>query len=523
MNQRESIEDEVQAIFDSNSQISKAEAWARAYRREKRDADKRAELAKSAPNASVSKMEFEVSTEGSVGSIFKADDDFVIWGPASVEVVDKEDDRIKATALEDALPQLLKRSRLSYEHSDQIVGDILEGFSTDEPVEVDINGKSYERTDFPTDVLELEGQEPGLYVAGNVYNDTNKSQEVRKQIESGDVDSYSISGEAIVTEMAVKDGRTFTDILKIDLSAVTLCSEGMNQKAKFDVVSKMDDKYRSSLDPQRAASIAKSRLEKTMGNNNDNDDVQKFVDALDKTLDERLPNGEIATKQDVEEMVDERVKAQEGSPAEGTADRPDGDSDTPTNQEDEYTGDSGEWGQDPTEHSDKVEQTKSDSYSREELKSILPDDQFKAIEPVLDQKADEFGEPEETVDPTDERPEEMIDEPEGPAEDPMEDDPMEDEMDGPDPVMASKAVENIDLNRLPQHQALELLKAQERGRNLHKTGSGAVQTNLGVGGGGSPAHAGSDGEGAVAKADGSAVSGDPALRKIYGEDGTPQI
>lgn len=512
------VEETVQAILDDPSATDdEEEAYAIAWDQHEGDAEKRANLAKSAPNGSVSKMEFEVSTEGSVGAIFKAADDFVIWGPASIEVVDKERDRIKAEALEDALPQLLKRKRLSYEHSDQIVGDILERFETEEPVEVEVAGNTYKRDEFPTDVLKLDGLKPGLFVAGNVYNDSQKSQEVRKQIEEGEVDSYSISGEAVVTEMAVKDGQTFTDILKLDLSAVTLCREGMNQKAEFAVVSKQsEDATSSSLNPQRAASIAKSRLDKTMSDNND-DDVQKFVDALDKTLEERLPEGELATKQDVEEMVDERLKAQEGSPKDGTPERPSGEGDGGQEEDPDYEGDNPD---NTASDSDKVEE-KSNSYTTEELKSILPDDQYKAIEPLLergddpsDDYGDEMADEGPDVDPVDDKPEEVV-EPEMPDREPE----LEDEEGEPDPVLASKAVDSLDWSRLSEKQKMALAKAG----SVQKSES-TVRTNTGIGGGAQPAHAGNQPDAdEVAKADGDAVAADPALRKVYDEEGKPQI
>jgi len=510
----DAVEETVQGILDDPSSTDdEEEAYAIAWDQHEGDAEKRADLAKSAPNGSIAKMEFEVSTEGSVGVIFKADDDFVIWGPASVEVVDKERDRIKAKALEDALPQLLKRKRLSYEHSDQIVGDILERFETDEPVDVEIAGNTYKRDEFPTDVLELDGLKPGLFVAGNVYNDTRKSQEVREEIEKREVDSYSISGEAIVTEMAVKDGQTFTDILKLDLSAVTLCKEGMNQKAKFAVVSKQTAS--TPLDPQRAASLAKSRLDNTMSNddNDDDDDVQKFVDALDKTLEERLPEGELATKEDVEEMVDERLKAQEGSPSEGTPERPDGEGDHGQETDPEHEGDNPD---NTASDSDKVEE-KSDAYTMDELKAALPDDQYKAIEPLLergDGSEDEMMGDQPEVDPTEEKPEEMV-EPEMPDVQPEE----ENEEGQADPVLASKAVDNLDWDRLSEGQKRALAKAG----SVEKSESG-VRANTGVGAGATPAHAGSRADAdEVAKADGDAVAADPALRKVYDDEGTPQI
>lgn len=492
----------VKTVLDQNPEMDPEDARVQAWEQCEGDRQKRAALAKSAPSGSVSKMEFEITTEGSVGAICKADDDFVVWGPASVEVVDKENDRITAKALEGALPQLLKRSRLSYEHSDQIVGDILKSFETEESQTVKVNGNSYERSEFPTDVMKLDGMEPALYVAGNIYNDTQKAQEVRKQISNGEVDSYSISGEAVVSEMAVKDGRTFTDITKLDLSAVTLCREGMNQKAKFDVVRKDGD----GLDPQRAASLAKSKIkDKTMsnGDNGDDSDVQKFVDALDTTLDERLPDGELATKGDVEEMVEDKLKAQEGSPKEGTPERPTGDDKSPFETDEDHEGDVDDWGENPADDSDKVEE--KNAYTKDELKSILPDDQYKAVEPLL-----EDDDPD--VDPRDEAPEEEINpepEPEVPPEGPDE-----------DPLGEGKSAADLDFDRLSGDQ----IKALAKSGALSKA-EGTSGTRSGVGSGAQPAHAGSDEgqNGPVAKADSDAVASDPAMRNIYGSDGQPQI
>ena len=183
---------------------------------------------------SIAKVDFNIDVDRSIAMVFKQDDEFLIWGPASVEIVDKEQDRISTDALDKALPQLLRRAALSYAHTDQLVGRILERFETDEPVTVTIGGKTYKRDSFPTAVIDMEdGDPPALFVAGEVYGDTKQSQTVRQKIESGEIDSYSISGEALVTEKQVSDDMVFNDILEIDLSAVTLCEEGMNQGAKF--------------------------------------------------------------------------------------------------------------------------------------------------------------------------------------------------------------------------------------------------------------------------------------------------
>lgn len=183
------------------------------------------------------KIDFTAEFSGT-HTVFKAEDDFIIWGPASVEVVDKEGDRIHAEALEDALPQLLKRGRLSLEHSDQLVGEIIESFELEEPVELEVDGQTFKRKEFPTDVMDFDGQDTALYVCGKIYDDTRQSRRVRESIEEGELNSYSISGEALVSRSKIENGEPVNDIVEMDLSAVTVCEEGMNQHASFATVKK---------------------------------------------------------------------------------------------------------------------------------------------------------------------------------------------------------------------------------------------------------------------------------------------
>jgi hypothetical protein len=251
---------------------------------------------------------------GTIPTVFKADNEFVIWGPASVEVVDKEGDLIKASALSDALPQLLKRARLSLEHSDQLVGKILESFEVDEPVKVSVDGETFERSEFPTDVMELDGFEPALYVAGKVWDDSRQARETRRKIENGEIDSYSISGEALVTRTKVDDGDAYDQIVDMDLSAVTLCEEGMNQKAKFGMVtSGSSDKKSKTVSVEQIESVANNAISKQMPTNNSNSsssstggglDLNKVEKKFEEVIEANLPDGELATKEDVEETVE---------------------------------------------------------------------------------------------------------------------------------------------------------------------------------------------------------------------------
>ena len=151
----------------------------------------------------------------------KADDQFLVYGPASVEVVDDQGDKIDAAALKEALPQLLKRHSISYRiHKDILVGEILE--------KAEIDGKEY-RTEVIDDTL---------YVLANIYGDNDTSRKARKEIESGVLKSYSISGRALENHVECNDASCYNRITKMDLFAVCICDRGANPDAFFTILSK---------------------------------------------------------------------------------------------------------------------------------------------------------------------------------------------------------------------------------------------------------------------------------------------
>ena len=272
----------------------------------------------------IEKVDFNANVNRSVSMVFKQDDEFLIWGPASVEVVDKEKDKINVDALDKALPQLLKRASLSYAHTDQLVGKILDRFETDEPVEVKIGDNTYERKEFPTAVLDLDnGEPPAMYVAGEVYDDTNQSREVRQKIEDGEIDSYSISGEALVTRKQVDGSTVYDDILEMDLSAVTLCEEGMNQDAKFarvegaEVSNVVDPTEKSASYTVEEGSVSSpeqvtAEISKSMTDSQSEEETESKGSPSEFDPDAFVKReefeGDIATKQDVNKALEETVE-----------------------------------------------------------------------------------------------------------------------------------------------------------------------------------------------------------------------
>lgn len=188
----------------------------------------------------------EPLTRVEAGFTAKASDGMVIYGPGSVSIVDSEGDKITGPALKQALPSLLRRKNLSLEHMDIQPGEILEKWE-------DPDGNTYKTEvrevtkqdleDFPR--LKDSGAEAGddaLFVVAKIWDDTEFSREVQEQVAKGELECFSISGQAVSESVEQKcDGfecKYVTVIDKLDLSAVTLCAQGMNAGASFTVLSK---------------------------------------------------------------------------------------------------------------------------------------------------------------------------------------------------------------------------------------------------------------------------------------------
>lgn len=365
-------------------------------------------------------VKFKARLPSQMRVLYKQDGKIGIWGPASVDVVDKENDRVTPEALEKALPQLLRRSSLSLEHSDQIVGDIKRKFEFEEPKTVEINGNTYERSEFPTDVLDKEEDdvpETGLYVAGEVWSDTKQAEETQKNIENGVIDSYSISGEAIESSSKMKDGEMVDNIERMDLSAVTLCEEGMNQRAKFarvkslgsrdeiralaksgtrqaaqESMAKEDDGEDEEEEPSNASEEAADEMAEEM----DKSDLEDlFKESAKEVLKDELPSDELATKDDlpsdgdlvtrsdVEAIVEEKMESTEKMPGEDDEEEVDPDEIEDPDDDDEEELDIG------GDDEEMPPEEESDDKASEPLGESMADDE--EAEALDDEEDDESG------------------------------------------------------------------------------------------------------------------------------------
>ena len=191
------------------------------------------------------------NSEGSF-SILKSDD-LVIGGYASIEVVDKQNDLITLSALENAVIKYMevkKYRNVMSNHSNVQVGEVIEQYR-------DKNGTLHK-----THVDDV-----GFYVVIKLRDDIEKAKEISRGIRKGTLRSFSIGGQALSKrKMSTKELGEYNEIDKLELHEVTICEKGINPEAKFDILKEEKD-------------TMSDRLEKTLEEINE---LMKQVDSLQK-------------------------------------------------------------------------------------------------------------------------------------------------------------------------------------------------------------------------------------------------
>lgn len=196
-------------------------------------------------------MMLHSNSEGSF-SILKSDD-LVIGGYASIEVVDKQNDLITLSALENAATKYMevkKYRNVMSNHSNVQVGEVIEQYR-------DKNGTLHK-----THVDDV-----GFYVVIKLRDDIEKAKEISRGIRKGTLRSFSIGGQALSKrKMSTKELGEYNEIDKLELHEVTICEKGINPEAKFDILKEEKD-------------TMSDRLEKTLVEINE---LMKQVDSLQK-------------------------------------------------------------------------------------------------------------------------------------------------------------------------------------------------------------------------------------------------
>ena len=172
-------------------------------------------------------------TDGGEFVILKEKKDCVIAGYASVDVVDKQNDKITLNAIREAADGFMKNDRfrnVMITHSNVQVGEVLDAYT-------DSKGK----------VLKTGVDETGFFVVIKLRNDIEKAKEVARDIRRGKLRSFSIGGQAInKANKYDPDVGSYKEIDKLELHEITICEEGINPEAKFNIIK--EDKKMSEIE-----------------------------------------------------------------------------------------------------------------------------------------------------------------------------------------------------------------------------------------------------------------------------------
>jgi len=168
-----------------------------------------------------------MTTSGSEFAILKANntDDLIIAGYASVDVVDKQNDKITLDALNGAVTKFMgsEYKNVMLTHSNVQVGEVLDNWR-------DSKGR----------LLKTGVDDVGFFVVIKIRDDIEKAKEVAREIRKGKLRSFSIGGQAIrKRNVHDTDVGTYKEIDKLELHEVTICEEGINPEAKFDIVKEL--------------------------------------------------------------------------------------------------------------------------------------------------------------------------------------------------------------------------------------------------------------------------------------------
>ena len=156
-----------------------------------------------------------------------AGSDLFVAGYASVDMVDKQGDRIPADALGKAFSNFMDNKayrNVQLAHSGIQVGEVVPSYT-------DTQGR----------VWKSEVDNHGLFVVCKIRSDIQKAREVQKQVRDGDLRAFSIGGQALfrVSKHTPEHG-SHREITDLELHEITLCKKGINPEARYTIL-KMDD------------------------------------------------------------------------------------------------------------------------------------------------------------------------------------------------------------------------------------------------------------------------------------------
>jgi len=222
--------------------------------------------------------------------------DMVIAGYASVDVVDKQNDLITLDALKEASDKFMKSDykNVMITHSNVQVGEVIDTY-----------------TDTKGNVLKTGVDDTGFFVVIKMRNDIEKAKEVARDIRRGKLRSFSIGGQAINKHnVHDPDIGTYKEIDKLELHEITICEEGINPEAKFEIV-KENKKGSETMTDEISKALAEfedlvSQLRNQTILKDESDDEKMYgKEDMENMEDDDEENMEYKAEDDDEEMMDD--------------------------------------------------------------------------------------------------------------------------------------------------------------------------------------------------------------------------
>ena len=157
--------------------------------------------------------------------------DLVVAGYASVEVVDKQGDKITKEALKDAFKKYMedpKYRNVQLAHSNIQVGEVIPNY-----------------TDSEGRLWKSEVDDVGMFVVVELRDDIEKAKEVAAEIRKGSLRGFSIGGQAFkrVRKSDSVHG-DYQEISKLELHEITICEKGINPEATFRILKEDKNKVK---------------------------------------------------------------------------------------------------------------------------------------------------------------------------------------------------------------------------------------------------------------------------------------
>jgi len=230
-----------------------------------------------------------VTHNGSI-NLIKADNDLVIAGYASVEMVDKQGDLITRGALKNAFGDFMKADgyrNVQLAHSNIQVGSVIPSYT-------DSDGR----------VWKSGVDDAGMFVVIKLRDDIEKAREVAKEIRKGALRGFSIGGQAF-KRMRKSDQQhgDYTEISKLELHEVTICEKGINPEATFRILkedidmtetdamtelSSVLDRLNGRLDAMEKGEMPAGLREHMEDKKDDKDEKDEAKEMADKDKDEKM-------------------------------------------------------------------------------------------------------------------------------------------------------------------------------------------------------------------------------------------